>query len=158
MHVTMYTDGACRGNPGPGGWGVVLIAGNNERELYGGVADTTNNRMELFAAIRGLEALKRSCRVLVYTDSEYLRKGITEWLVQWRARGWRTAAKKAVKNEDLWRELSELAATHDIEWHWVKGHSGHPGNDRADRLANRGIDDLLSGPQLDQRSQKYQEF
>lgn len=158
MLVTMYTDGACRGNPGPGGWGVVLIAGNNEREIYGGVADTTNNRMELLAAIRGLEALKRSCRVLVYTDSEYLRKGITEWLAQWQARGWRTAAKKPVKNEDLWRELGELAASHEIEWHWVKGHSGHPGNDRADRLANRGIDDLLSGQRLDQSPQKYQEF
>jgi ribonuclease HI len=158
MHVIMYTDGACRGNPGPGGWGVVLIAGNNEREIYGGVADTTNNRMELLAAIRGLEALKRRCRVIVYTDSEYLRKGITEWLAQWQARGWRTAAKKAVKNEDLWRELAMLAASHEIEWHWVKGHSGHPGNDRADRLANRGIDDLLSAQRMGQPPQKYQEF
>lgn len=157
MHVTMYTDGACRGNPGPGGWGVVLIAGQNEREIYGGVADTTNNRMELVAAIRGLEALKRRCRVIVYTDSEYLRKGITEWLVQWQARGWRTAAKKAVKNEDLWRELAELSANHEIEWHWVKGHSGHPGNDRADLLANRGIDDLLSGQPAVGLPQKYQE-
>jgi len=145
MSVTMYTDGACRGNPGPGGWGVVLVAGENEREIYGGVTDTTNNRMELVAAIRGLAALKRRCRVIVYTDSEYLRKGITEWLAQWQARGWRTAARKAVKNEDLWRELAELAANHEIEWHWVKGHSGHPGNDRADMLANRGIDDLLTG-------------
>jgi ribonuclease HI len=157
MEVTIYTDGACRGNPGPGGWGVVLVAGDNEREIYGGVADTTNNRMELMAAIRGLGALKRRCRVLVYTDSEYLRKGITEWLEQWKARGWRTAAKKPVKNEDLWRELAELAAGHEIEWHWVKGHSGHPGNDRADRLANRGIDDLLSEPPMVQ-SPKYQEL
>lgn len=145
MKVTMYTDGACRGNPGPGGWGVVLVSGEKEKELYGAVADTTNNRMELVAAIRGLAALNRRCRVVVYTDSEYLRKGITEWLAQWQARGWRTAARKAVKNEDLWRELAELAADHEIEWHWVKGHSGHPGNDRADMLANRGIDDLLAG-------------
>ena len=157
MEVTIYTDGACRGNPGPGGWGVVLISGDNEREIYGGVADTTNNRMELMAAIRGLAALKRKCRVVVYTDSEYLRKGITEWLEQWKARGWRTAAKKPVKNEDLWKQLAELAASHEIEWHWVKGHSGHPGNDRADRLANRGIDDLLSARPIIQ-SPKYQEL
>jgi len=157
MSVTMYTDGACRGNPGPGGWGVVLVAGENEREIYGGVTDTTNNRMELVAAIRGLAALKRRCRVIVYTDSEYLRKGITEWLAQWQARGWRTAARKAVKNEDLWRELAELAANHEIEWHWVKGHSGHPGNDRADMLANRGIDDLLTGRSVAVSSQKHKE-
>lgn len=158
MNVTMYTDGACRGNPGPGGWGVVLVSGENEREIYGGVADTTNNRMELVAAIRGLAALKRRCRVIVYTDSEYLRKGITEWLAQWQARGWRTAARKAVKNEDLWRELAGLAAKHEIEWHWVKGHSGHPGNDRADMLANRGIDELLAGRSLEGSPEKYQEF
>jgi ribonuclease HI len=158
MSVTMYTDGACRGNPGAGGWGVVLISGKNEREIYGGIADTTNNRMELVAAIRGLEALKRRCRVIVYTDSEYLRKGITEWLAQWQARGWRTAARKPVKNEDLWRELAELAASHEIEWHWVKGHSGHPGNDRADMLANRGIDDLVAGRFADALPNKYQEF
>jgi ribonuclease HI len=145
MIVTMYTDGACRGNPGPGGWGVLLVAGDVEKELYGGAAETTNNRMELMAAIRGLAALNRRCRVVAYTDSEYVRKGITEWLQQWQARGWRTAARKAVKNEDLWRELAELAAAHEIEWHWVKGHSGHPGNERADQLANRGIDDLLAG-------------
>jgi len=158
MNVTMYTDGACRGNPGPGGWGVVLVSGKNEREIYGGAADTTNNRMELLAAIHGLAALKRRCRVIVYTDSEYLRKGITEWLAQWQARGWRTAARKAVKNEDLWRELAELAANHEIEWHWVKGHSGHPGNDRADMLANRGIDDLLAGRLEKGLPEKYQEF
>ncbi len=114
--------------------------------------------MERVAAISGIEALKRRCRVLVYTDSEYLRKGITEWLAQWQARGWRTAAKKAVKNEDLWRELAMLAASHEIEWHWVKGHSGHPGNDRADRLANLGVDDLLSAQRMEQPPQKYQEF
>jgi len=158
MNVTMYTDGACRGNPGPGGWGVVLVSGENEREIYGGAADTTNNRMELVAAIRGLAALKRRCRVIVYTDSEYLRKGITEWLAQWQARGWRTAARKAVKNEDLWRELAELAANHEIEWHWVKDHSDHPGNDRADMLANRGIDDLLAGRLEKGLPEKYQEF
>jgi ribonuclease HI len=158
MNVTMYTDGACRGNPGPGGWGVFLVSGENEKELYGGATDTTNNRMELVAAIRGLAALKRRCRVVVYTDSEYLRKGITEWLAQWQARGWRTAARKAVKNEDLWRELAELAADHEIEWHWVKGHSGHLGNDRADMLANRGIDDLLAGRSIEALPEKYQEF
>ena len=158
MTVTMYTDGACRGNPGPGGWGVVLIAGNVEKEIFGGVADTTNNRMELLAAIRGLSALKRRCRVKVYTDSEYLRKGITEWLEQWRARGWRTAAKKAVKNVDLWQELADLAAMHDVEWHWVKGHAGHPGNERADRLANSGIDDLLSEQRLPESPNRYQDI
>jgi ribonuclease HI len=158
MSVTMYTDGACRGNPGPGGWGVVLVSGENEREIYGGISDTTNNRMELTAAIRGLAALKRRCRVIVYTDSEYLRKGITEWLAQWQARGWRTAARKAVKNEDLWRELAELAASHEIEWHWVKGHSGHPGNDRADMLANRGIDELLAERDPETLPNKYQEL
>jgi len=157
MTVTMFTDGACRGNPGPGGWGVVLIAGDNEKEIYGGESATTNNRMELLAAIRGLTALKRRCHVLVYTDSEYLRKGITEWLPQWQARGWRTAARKPVKNEDLWRELAEQAAGHEIEWHWVKGHSGHPGNERADRLANRGIDDLLSGLLPDAKSGGYKD-
>jgi ribonuclease HI len=140
----MYTDGACRGNPGPGGWGVLLAFGATERELFGGEADTTNNRMELTAAIRGLQAMKRRCRVAIYTDSQYVRKGITEWIEQWKRRGWKTAAKKAVKNEDLWRELDELVVGHDIEWHWVKGHSGHPGNERADQLANRGIDELLA--------------
>jgi len=142
--VIMYTDGACRGNPGPGGWGALLIAGKNERELYGGEEVTTNNRMELTAAIKALKALNRKCKVSIYTDSEYVRKGITEWLDAWKQRGWKTAAKKPVKNMDLWRELDALTAEQDIEWHWVKGHSGNPGNDRADELANRGIDELLA--------------
>jgi ribonuclease HI len=138
----MYTDGACRGNPGPGGWGVLLVAGDKEREFSGGERDTTNNRMELTAAIKGLQALKRSCAVAVYTDSQYVRKGITEWVEQWQRRGWKTAASKPVKNADLWRQLDELVRDQDIAWHWVKGHSGHPGNERADELANRGIDSL----------------
>jgi len=147
--VELYTDGACRGNPGPGGWGVLLRArgpggGDRERELCGGALTTTNNRMELMAAIEGLEALTRPCAVAVYTDSEYLRKGIGEWLPKWKASGWRTAARKPVKNEDLWRRLEEAAARHQVEWHWVKGHSGHPENERADELANRGLDDVLA--------------
>ena len=138
----MYTDGACRGNPGPGGWGVWLRYGEAERELWGGETDTTNNRMELTAVIQGLGALKRRCQVSLYTDSEYVRKGMTEWLANWKRRGWKTAARKPVKNEDLWRRLDELAAGQEIDWHWVKGHSGDPGNERADSLANRGIDEL----------------
>ena len=137
--VEIYSDGACRGNPGPGGWGVLLRANGAEKELYGGEADTTNNRMELMAVIRALEALKRRCRVKLYTDSLYVMKGITLWIHSWKKKGWRTADKKPVKNEDLWRRLDELAAKHDIEWHWVKGHAGHPENERADELANRGI-------------------
>ncbi len=137
----MYTDGACRGNPGPGGWGVLLRSGDREREICGGDAATTNNRMELTAAIRGLEALKRRCRVVVYTDSEYVRRGIDEWLANWKSRGWKTAAKKPVKNEDLWRELDELAARHEVDWRWVKGHDGNEGNERADALANLGLDE-----------------
>ena len=137
--VEVYTDGACRGNPGPGGWGVLLRANGAEKELYGGEADTTNNRMELMAAIRALEALKRPSRVKLYTDSIYVMKGITSWIHDWKRRGWRTADKKPVKNEDLWRQLDELAAKHDVEWHWVKGHAGHPENERADQLANKGI-------------------
>jgi ribonuclease HI len=143
MKVVMYTDGACRENPGPGGWGVWLQSGKHEREFFGGEHPTTNNRMELKAAIRGLEALKKACEVTLVTDSEYLRKGITEWITQWKQRGWKTAAKKAVKNEDLWRELDELVNNHNIEWCWVKGHSGDPGNEKADELANRGIDEML---------------
>jgi ribonuclease HI len=139
--VEMYTDGACRGNPGPGGWGVLLLSGGREREICGGEAATTNNRMELTAAIRGLEALKRRCRVVVYTDSEYVRRGIDEWLANWKQRGWKTAAKKPVKNEDLWRELDELAARHEVDWRWVKGHAGNEGNERADALANLGLDE-----------------
>ena len=137
--VEIYSDGACRGNPGPGGWGALLRSNGAEKELYGGEADTTNNRMELMAVIRALEALKRRCRVKLYTDSLYVMKGITIWIHQWKKKGWRTADKKPVKNEDLWRELDVLAAKHDIEWHWVKGHAGHPENERADKLANKGI-------------------
>lgn len=142
--VVLYTDGACRGNPGPGGWGVLLRAKGQEREICGGALSTTNNRMELMAAIEGLQALTRPCSVAVYTDSEYLRKGIGEWLPRWKATGWRTAARKPVKNEDLWRRLEEAAARHQVEWHWVKGHSGHAENERADILANRGLDDILA--------------
>jgi len=142
--VTIFTDGACRGNPGPGGWGVLLVSDSKEKELYGGAADTTNNRMELTAAIEGLQALKRHGAVTIYTDSEYLRRGITEWIEQWKRRGWKTAAKKAVKNADLWRELDEVVSGKEIDWHWVKGHSGHPGNERADELANRGVDEMLA--------------
>ena len=137
--VEIYTDGACRGNPGPGGWGVLLRFNDKEKELWGGEAGTTNNRMELMAAIRALEALKRPSRVKLYTDSLYVMKGITTWIHDWKRRGWRTAEKKPVKNEDLWRELDVLAARHEIEWHWVKGHNGHPENERADALANKGI-------------------
>ncbi|BAZ94722.1 ribonuclease H [Thiohalobacter sp. COW1] len=140
--VEIYTDGACRGNPGPGGWGAVLRYGGHERELYGGELHTTNNRMELLAAIRALEALKRPCRVQLTTDSQYVRKGITEWLPNWKRKHWKTAAGKPVKNADLWRELDELAARHQVDWHWVRGHTGHPENERADQLANRGIDEL----------------
>jgi len=143
--VEIFTDGACRGNPGPGGWGVVLRAGAHEKELHGGECETTNNRMELTAAIRALEALKRPCRVALYTDSQYVRQGITEWLPQWHVRGWKTANRKPVKNQDLWQALDAQAQKHQIEWHWVKGHSGHPENERADALANRGIDELVSG-------------
>lgn len=139
----MYTDGACRGNPGPGGWGVLLLTDRTERELCGGDIATTNNRMELMAAIQGLSALNRRCNVSVYTDSEYVRRGISEWLANWKKRGWKTASRKPVKNEDLWRKLDELAAQHDIEWHWVKGHAGNPGNERADQLANDGLERSL---------------
>ena len=139
--VTIYTDGACKGNPGPGGWGVLLRSGAAEKELCGGERETTNNRMELTAVIEGLEALKRPCRVSLYLDSQYVRKGITEWMAGWKARGWKTAAKEPVKNQDLWQRLDELVRTrgHQIEWHWVRGHAGDPGNERADALANRGV-------------------
>ncbi|MEO7387244.1 MAG: ribonuclease HI [Gammaproteobacteria bacterium] len=142
--VELFTDGACRGNPGPGGWGVLLRAKGKERELCGGALSTTNNRMELTAAIEGLEALTRPCTAAVYTDSEYLRRGIGEWLPRWKAAGWRTAARKPVKNEDLWRRLEAAAGPHEISWHWVKGHSGHVENERADGLANRGLDETLA--------------
>jgi len=140
--VEIFTDGACRGNPGPGGWGAILRYAEREREFFGGEADTTNNRMELTAAIRALEALTERCDVNLYTDSVYVRDGITKWLDGWRARGWKTAAKKPVKNQDLWKILAEQAGGHDINWHWVKGHSGHVENERADALANRGVDEL----------------
>ncbi|HMA87436.1 MAG TPA: ribonuclease HI [Burkholderiales bacterium] len=137
--VEIYADGACKGNPGPGGWGVLLRAGGAEKELFGGERETTNNRMELTAVIRALEALKRRCKVRLYTDSQYVQKGISRWIHDWKRRSWRTADKKPVKNEDLWRRLDELAGGHDIEWHWVRGHAGHPENERADALANRAI-------------------
>jgi ribonuclease HI len=139
--VTAFTDGACRGNPGPGGWGVLLRFGAREKELCGGEAPTTNNRMELTAAIRALEALREPCRVELYTDSVYVKNGITQWLPNWRRRGWRTASKQPVKNQDLWEALSLEADRHDVTWHWVKGHAGHPGNEHADRLANRGLEE-----------------
>jgi ribonuclease HI len=141
--VEIYTDGACRGNPGPGGWGATLEMGEHFRELSGAEAMTTNNRMELTAVISALEALKRPVPVKLYTDSEYVRRGITEWLKSWKARAWKTADKKPVKNQDLWERLDAVAAQHQIEWHWVKGHSGVPGNERVDRLANAAIDALL---------------
>jgi ribonuclease HI len=140
--ITLYTDGACRGNPGPGGWGVVLEYGSARKTLHGGERATTNNRMELTAVIRGLQALTRPCQVRVVTDSKYVIQGITEWLPNWKQRGWRTAAKKPVLNVELWQQLDELVAGHTVEWQWVKGHSGHPGNEAADQLANRGIDEL----------------
>ncbi|MCG6657171.1 ribonuclease HI [Halomonas campisalis] len=138
--VTVYTDGACRGNPGPGGWGAVLISGRHEKILNGFEPKTTNNRMELMAAIMALRELKRECEVELWTDSEYLRKGITEWIHGWIKRGWKTAARQPVKNAELWRELLAETERHRIHWHWVKGHSGHPGNERADALANEAID------------------
>ncbi|HWZ61707.1 MAG TPA: ribonuclease HI [Steroidobacteraceae bacterium] len=140
--MEIYTDGACRGNPGPGGWAALLIRGPRERELHGAEAQTTNNRMELTAVIRALEALKRPVEARVYTDSEYVRRGISEWLSAWKARGWRTADRKPVKNQDLWQQLEAVAAPHRIEWHWVPGHAGVPGNERVDRLANEAIDTL----------------
>jgi ribonuclease HI len=138
--VEVYADGACRGNPGPGGWGVLLRQGGRERELHGGEAHTTNNRMELTAVIRALEALEPGSAVSVYTDSQYVQKGISGWIHDWKRRGWRTADKKPVKNQDLWMRLDELARGHAVEWHWVRGHAGHVENERADALANLGID------------------
>ncbi len=140
-HVVIYTDGACKGNPGPGGWGVYLRSEGFEKELWGGERDTTNNRMELTAVIEALAALKRPCRVSLYLDSEYVRKGITEWIHGWKRKGWITAAKQPVKNAELWQRLDALVhgGIHQIEWHWVKGHAGDPGNERADSLANRGV-------------------
>jgi ribonuclease HI len=140
--VEIFTDGACRGNPGPGGWGALLRYAGRERELYGGEAETTNNRMELRAAIEALRALREPCAVELTTDSVYVRSGITEWMANWKRRGWKTADKKPVKNVDLWRALDEQNNRHQVNWHWVKGHSGHRENEIADRLANRGIDEL----------------
>ncbi|HEU4459442.1 MAG TPA: ribonuclease HI [Methylibium sp.] len=136
--VTIYTDGACKGNPGPGGWGAWLSSAGHEKELFGGEASTTNNRMELTAVIEALASLKRSCDITLHTDSEYVRKGITEWIHGWKQRGWKTADKKPVKNAELWQRLEALAALHRVDWRWVKGHAGDPGNERADALANRG--------------------
>lgn len=144
MEVEIFSDGACRGNPGPGGWGVLLRFGEHVKEIYGAEANTTNNRMELMAAIKGLTALKRSCRVLFTTDSEYVRKGITAWIGNWKERDWKTSQKKPVKNKDLWQQLDQQVNRHDIIWHWVKGHSGHRENERADELANKAIDELLN--------------
>ena len=140
--VEIYTDGACRGNPGPGGWGVWLKSGEFEKELFGGEKETTNNRMELMAAIRALEVLNQSCTVKLHSDSKYVLQGITEWMENWKKRGWKTAAKKPVKNEDLWRRLDAAMQRHDVDWTWVKGHSGNVGNEKADQLANKGIDTL----------------
>lgn len=140
--VVLYTDGACRSNPGPGGWGVLLESDGHSKEIFGGESDTTNNKMELRAAIEGLNALKKACEVELFTDSTYVLKGITEWLPNWKKRNWKTAAKKPVQNVDLWKELDEAVQRHQIEWRWVKGHSGDPGNEKADELANRGVDQL----------------
>ena len=139
-NVTIYTDGACSGNPGPGGWGALMQFGAHERELKGGEPQTTNNRMELFAAIAALEALKRPCTVNLHTDSSYLRDGITKWIINWKRNGWKTAAKKPVKNVDLWQRLEAAIQRHEIAWHWVKGHAGDPGNEAADALARQGLD------------------
>jgi ribonuclease HI len=143
--VDIYTDGACSGNPGPGGWGAILRWRGEEREIWGGETDTTNNRMELTAAIMALESLKRPVRVRLHTDSTYVKDGITSWIARWKEKGWKTANRKPVKNMDLWQRLDEAIARHDIEWHWVKGHAGHPENERADELARRGIVDPGGG-------------
>ena len=143
--VTIFTDGACSGNPGPCGWGAILISGAHEREICGGEPATTNNRMELMAAIQALETLKRPCKVELHTDSQYVRKGITEWIGGWKARGWKTADKKPVKNDDLWKRLDAARARHDVDWRWVKGHNGNALNERADGLANQGMREMLEG-------------
>ena len=137
--ITIYTDGACSGNPGPGGWGAILISGEHRKELFGGERETTNNRMELMAAIEALGALKRSSKVVLHTDSTYVKDGITKWIHGWRRNGWRTAAKKPVKNAELWQRLDEATKQHDVDWRWVKGHAGHPENERADELARSGV-------------------
>ncbi len=142
--VIIYTDGACKGNPGPGGWGVYLQYQGREKDLHGGEAETTNNRMELMAAIQALETLKRPCQVKLYTDSRYVLQGITEWMENWKKLGWKTAAKKPVKNEDLWRRLDEALQRHQVDWQWVRGHTGDIGNERADELANKGVEEFLT--------------
>lgn len=144
MVVELYTDGACKGNPGVGGWGALLRYGVHEKELFGGAPHTTNNRMELLAVIEGLGALKKRSRVQVYTDSKYVQQGVTQWLEGWKARGWKTASKSPVKNDDLWKRLDALLGAHDLSWHWVKGHAGHVDNERADELANRGVVSVLA--------------
>ncbi|VVE41435.1 Ribonuclease HI [Pandoraea horticolens] len=143
--VEIYTDGACKGNPGPGGWGALLVAGKHRKELFGGEANTTNNRMELLAVIRALEALNKPCHVVLHTDSQYVQKGISEWIHGWKTRGWKTAAKAPVKNADLWQTLDVVSQKHEIDWRWVKGHAGHEGNEAADQLANRGVESLRRG-------------
>ncbi|VVE73723.1 Ribonuclease HI [Pandoraea captiosa] len=143
--VEIYTDGACKGNPGPGGWGALLVAGKHRKEMFGGEPNTTNNRMELLAVIRALEALNKPCHVVLHTDSQYVQKGISEWIHGWKARGWKTAAKEPVKNADLWQTLDAVSQKHDIDWRWVKGHAGHDGNEAADQLANRGVESLRRG-------------
>nr|WP_303803376.1 ribonuclease HI [Snodgrassella alvi] len=140
QEVTLYTDGACKGNPGTGGWGALLQSGKHSKELFGGEANTTNNRMELTAVIQGLAALKRPCIVNIYTDSQYVKNGMQQWIHNWKARGWKTAAKQPVKNIELWQALDAAVSKHQIQWHWVKGHAGHPGNEKADELANRGVE------------------
>jgi ribonuclease HI len=141
--IEIFTDGACKGNPGRGGWGALMVAGEREKELFGGEANTTNNRMELRAVIEALNALNRPCEVIVHTDSQYVQKGISEWIHGWKARGWKTVAKAPVKNVDLWQALDAAQARHKIQWRWVKGHAGHSGNERADELANRGADSVV---------------
>lgn len=143
--VTIYTDGACKGNPGVGGWGAVLESGAHKKELFGGEQETTNNRMELMAVIKALSALKRPCEIKLHTDSQYVLKGITEWISGWKARGWRTASKEPVKNVDLWQVLDAACQTHQIEWIWVRGHTGNPGNELADQLANQGVESVRQG-------------
>lgn len=142
--VHAWTDGACKGNPGPGGWGVLLRYGDHQKELYGGQAHTTNNRMEIMAVIQALSVLRRRCRIIVHTDSQYVKKGMTEWMPNWKRRNWRTADRKPVKNADLWQQLDALVADHDVQWRWVRGHAGDAGNERADALANRGVASLTS--------------
>lgn len=140
QEVTLYTDGACKGNPGTGGWGALLQSGKHSKELFGGEANTTNNRMELTAVIQGLAALKRPCIVNIYTDSQYVKNGMQQWIHNWKARDWKTAAKQPVKNIELWQALDKAVNKHQVHWHWVKGHAGHPGNEKADELANRGVE------------------